>query len=236
MTASTSGPTAALAGISVGLQRQGLWVGRRQLFVCFAAEAETASMYTPDALARELERSLARSSFHSVSIAGWDPLASTEFLHGALERSAARGHGEGGATRPVMPPVMLDAVVNRPETIAAVARLFNLVQVTVDLSHREGSEPAPEGAVETLAAAALAGREHALVLVAGDAGRDAELLRLVERAHSASVGTKIVVHPPAEGERPSPVERRYSTLVERAMAIHPDVRLALRIPPPVGVR
>ena len=47
----TAGPTAALAGIPAGLQSQGVWAGRRQLFVRFAAEAETATMYTADALA-----------------------------------------------------------------------------------------------------------------------------------------------------------------------------------------
>ena len=49
-----AGPTAALAGIPAGLQAQGVWAGRRQLFVRFAAEAETATMYTADALASEL--------------------------------------------------------------------------------------------------------------------------------------------------------------------------------------
>ena len=34
-------PTAALAGVPAGLQAQGVWAGRRQLFIRFAAEAET---------------------------------------------------------------------------------------------------------------------------------------------------------------------------------------------------
>ena len=46
--AQVAGPTAALAGVPAGLQAQGVWVGRRQLFVRFAAEAETA---TPPACA-----------------------------------------------------------------------------------------------------------------------------------------------------------------------------------------
>ena len=54
--AQVAGPTAALAGIPAGLQAQGVWAGRRQLFVRFAAEAETATMYTADALANELRR------------------------------------------------------------------------------------------------------------------------------------------------------------------------------------
>ena len=56
-------PTAALAGVPAGLQSQGVWLGRRQLFVRFAAEAETATMYTADALAGEIRRATAR--FHN---------------------------------------------------------------------------------------------------------------------------------------------------------------------------
>ena len=59
-----AGPTAALAGIPAGLQAQGIWAGRRQLFIRFAAEAETATMYTADALANEFKRSTSLSSFH----------------------------------------------------------------------------------------------------------------------------------------------------------------------------
>src|SRR5690348_17679755 len=68
-----AGPTAALAGIPAGLQAQGVWSGRRQIFVRFAAEAETATMYTADALANELRRSTSRSAYHSISISGRDP-------------------------------------------------------------------------------------------------------------------------------------------------------------------
>ena len=39
---------AALAGVPAGIQAQGLWMGRRQLFVRFAGEAETATMYTSE--------------------------------------------------------------------------------------------------------------------------------------------------------------------------------------------
>ena len=58
---------AALAGVPAGVQAQGVWAGRRQLFVRFAGEAETATMYTAAALVRELERQLSRSKFHSSS-------------------------------------------------------------------------------------------------------------------------------------------------------------------------
>ena len=53
-----AGPSAALAGVPAGIQSQGAWAGRRQLFVRFAAEAETAVMYTADALAKELRQCL----------------------------------------------------------------------------------------------------------------------------------------------------------------------------------
>ena len=66
---------AALAGVPAGVQAQGVWAGRRQLFVRFAGEAETATMYTSAALVRELERQLSRSKFHSIAIGGRDPLA-----------------------------------------------------------------------------------------------------------------------------------------------------------------
>ena len=65
-----AGPTAALAGIPAGLQAQGFWAGRRQLFVRFAAEGETATMYTAEALANELRRGTGRSAFHSIAITG----------------------------------------------------------------------------------------------------------------------------------------------------------------------
>src|SRR5438045_9734166 len=82
-----AGPTAALAGIPAGLQAQGIWEGRRQLFIRFAAEAETATMYTADALANELKRSTARSAYHSISIAGRDPLANVEYLCAAFDKA-----------------------------------------------------------------------------------------------------------------------------------------------------
>ena len=78
---------AALAGVPAGVQAQGVWAGRRQLFVRFAGEAETATMYTAAALVRELERQLLRSKFHSIAIGGRDPLANLAFLIAALASS-----------------------------------------------------------------------------------------------------------------------------------------------------
>ncbi|MDA1080580.1 MAG: hypothetical protein O2973_02720 [Gemmatimonadetes bacterium] len=49
MTESTPVPAAALAGVPAGVQAQGVWMGRRQLFVRFAGEAETATMYSATA-------------------------------------------------------------------------------------------------------------------------------------------------------------------------------------------
>ena len=66
--------TAALAGVPSGIQSQGVWQGRRQLFVRFAGEAETATMYRADALAREIDRILTRSTYHSIAISGRDAL------------------------------------------------------------------------------------------------------------------------------------------------------------------
>src|SRR3954468_23641596 len=98
----TAGPTAALAGIPAGLQAQGVWAGRRQLFVRFAGEAETATMYTADALANEMERALNRSKFHSIAIGGRDPLGNVEYLKAAF------------GSRDVTVPVMLDCDGQRP--------------------------------------------------------------------------------------------------------------------------
>src|ERR1051326_6357394 len=100
-----AGPTAALAGIPAGLQAQGLWVGHRQLFVRFAAEAETATMYTADALANELRRWTGRSVFHSISVSGRDPLANVDYLKACF------------AKQPTTLPVMLDSDGQRPEGV-----------------------------------------------------------------------------------------------------------------------
>ena len=88
--AHVAGPTAALAGIPAGLQAQGVWAGRRQLFVRFAAEAETATMYTADALANELRRGTARSAFHSIAISGRDPLVERRVSAGGVRQGVDR--------------------------------------------------------------------------------------------------------------------------------------------------
>ncbi len=217
--AQPSGPTAALAGVPTGLQAQGVWIGRRQLFVRFAAEAETATMYTAAAIAAELKRTATRSVFHSISIGGRDPLANLEFLVTALR------HG------PFPLPIMLDVDGQRPEGVAALIAHLALVQVTLDGT---AMEPLVERALESIAVAAGAGIDHAMVLAPSDQTTDGMMLRAIEQTHSASAKTKIVIHPPPN--TPIDRDRRWVALVERSAPMHADVRLCLRLPPPTGTR
>lgn len=217
--AQTAGPTAALAGVPTGLQAQGLWVGRRQLFVRFAAEAETATMYTAQAIAQELKRAATRSSFHSISVGGRDPLANVEFLEAAFE-----------ASKPPL-PVMLDTDGQRPESIEPLAKHLALVQITLEGAHME---PPAERAMVSLRTSAGAGIDHALVLAPGEQASDGQMLRIVEQAHAASEKTVVVIHPPHN--TPIDRDRRWVTLIERSAALHADVRVSLRLPPPTGTR
>jgi organic radical activating enzyme len=215
-----AGPTAALAGIPAGLQAQGVWAGRRQLFVRFAGEAETATMYTADALANEMERATTRSKFHSISIGGRDPLGNVEYLCAAFEK-------------PVAVPVMLDCDGQRPEEIKALSKIVQHVQVVI-----EGSALAADGpttnAIASVREAAAIKAKHSLVLVADERTSDSVVLRVVEQVHGASEATVVVIHP-ATGT-PVDRDRRWTMLLERSMALHGDVRLALRLPPPTGMR
>lgn len=221
MTSGVPVAAAALAGVPAGVQSQGVWAGRRQLFVRFAGEAETATMYTSTALVREIDRQLGRSKFHSVSIGGRDPLANVPFLTAAL--TAAK----------LTIPVMLDTDGQRPSTLADVMAHLALVQVTVDFT---GPDAGLAHAVETVRVAAAAGRAHALVLVPRDDTSDSQLLRLVEQAHAASAETQVVIHPPTPAGDAPMLDRRWATLLEQAVATHADCRVALRVPPPTGLR
>lgn len=212
-------PTAALAGIPAGLQAQGVWAGRRQLFVRFAAEAETATMYTADALANELRRATGRSAFHSIAIAGRDPLANVDYLKSAFEKVSTQL------------PVMLDVDGQRPAEIAELRAFVKLTQVTVDGSSPEAQS---ERSLDSVRIAASAGMLHAFVICADERTTDAHMLRLVERVHGTSEATMIVIHPGAT--TPVDKDRRWTTLFERASALHGDVRLAIRLPPPTGMR
>jgi hypothetical protein len=210
--------TAALAGIPAGVQASGPWVGRRQLFVRFASEAETATLYTADALRGELKRLVARSRYHSIAVAGRDPLAEGEYLVAAFE---------GGA--PI--PVMLAHDGQRPEALAPLLSWIALVQVEVDGTERE---PALERACATLALAADKQVKHALVIAPAADSSDALLLRVVERAAAASVRTEVVVHPTVESL--TDPDRRWILWLERATEVHEDVRVVPRLPAPTGMR
>jgi len=220
-TSSSSGgnPTAALAGIPAGLQAQGVWAGRRQLFVRFAAEAETATMYTADALANEIKRSTGRSAFHSISISGRDPLANVEYLCAAFAKA------------PTPLPVMLDCDGQRPSEITELKGVVSLAQVTLDGA---GVDAMSDRALDSIKVAAESGMLHAVVLCVDDRTTDAMILRLVERVHGTSEKTVVVVHP--SPTTPVDKDRRWTMLFERASALHGDVRLALKLPPPTGMR
>lgn len=216
-----AGPTAALAGIPAGLQAQGPWVGRRQLFIRFAGEAETATMYTADALANEIERATGRSKFHSVSIGGRDPLGNVEYLAAAF-----------GAKKVTL-PVMIDCDGQRPEEVKGLSKVVQHVQVAIEGSLL-GADGPVANAVESVREAAGMGVQHSLVIVADERTIDSVVLRIVEQAHAASEKTMVVIHP-ATGT-PVDRDRRWTTLLERSMALHGEVQLALRLPPPTGMR
>lgn len=211
---------AALAGVPAGVQAFGPWAGRRQLFVRFAGEAETATMYMAPALIRELTRQLQRSTFHSIAIGGRDPLGSVDFLKAALD----------GAKPQI--PVMLDTDGMRPEQLPGLLGHLALVQVTVDFA---GGEAALDHAIASLKAASAGKVPHALVLVPREDTSDSMLLRLVEESHAASRDAQVVIHPPV-GENANNLDRRWANLLEQAMTVHADSRLAMKIAPPTGLR
>ena len=213
--------SAALAGVPAGVQSQGVWAGRRQLFVRFAGEAETATMYSNAALVREIQRQLPRAPFHSISISGRDPLANLPFLLAVLQEAA------------VTLPVMLDTDGQRPEAIAPLAPFLALIQVTVDFV---GPQTTLSRAMETIVAAHAAARAHALVLCPREDTADGLVLRAIEHLHNLSAGAEVVLHPPLPTGEPPALDRRWAVLLEKAAAAHGETRLALRIPPPSGLR
>lgn len=210
--------TAALAGIPAGIQAAGPWIGWRQLFVKFAEEAETATMYTADALKGELTRLAGRSRYHSVAVSGRDPLAEGEYLIAAL-----------GAGAPL--PVMLDHDGQRPDALDPLLRFLSLVQVAMD-----GCEAASviERACASLALAAQKQVKHAVVIVPAAGASDGHLWRVVEQVHAASGDTAIVLHPSIESA--SNPDRRWLLWLERAVHMHGDVRVVPRLPAPTGLR
>jgi organic radical activating enzyme len=221
MTGSTPVAAAALAGVPAGVQSQGIWTGRRQLFVRFAGEAETATMYTATALIRELDRQLKRSRFHSISVSGRDPLANVPFLLAALT----------AAQPPV--PVMLDTDGQRPSALAEIAPHLSLVQVTIEFT---GPEATVSHAMNTIKAAVAADRRHAVVLCPKEDTTDAQLLRVIEQANAASTRVEVVIHPIITPGETAVLDRRWSTLLEQALTTHGNTRIVIRIPPPTGLR
>jgi hypothetical protein len=210
--------TAALAGIPAGIQALGPWSGRRQLFVRFASEAETATLYTAEALKGELKRLVGRSRYHSIAVAGRDPLAESEYLAAAFQ---------GGT--PI--PVMLAHDGQRPDALAALLSVIALVQVEMDGTE---SEPVVERACATLELSAGKQVKHALVIAPAADSSDALLLRVVERAAAASDRTEVIVHPLAESL--TDPDRRWVLWLERATQVHDDVRVVPRLPAPTGMR
>ena len=210
---------AALAGVPVGVQAQGLWVGRRQMFVKFAGEAETATMYSSDALARELQRHVQRGVFHSISVTGRDPLANRDFLVNALIKAK------------VGVPVMLDTDGQRPDETLLLTPHVALVQVTLDPAE---SHAILQRGCETLAVAARAGCAHAFVAAAGMETSDSQILRMVEHARDTSADTDVILLPPLSAEQS--LDRRWAVLLDRAMQLHPRTALGARILPPAGTR
>jgi organic radical activating enzyme len=194
-------------------------MGRRQLFVRFAGEAETATMYTSEALSRDLQRQTQRAAFHSVSITGRDPLANTEFLVAALDRAQ------------LAIPVMLDVDGQRPEETASLTRRLALVQVTLDPAAQDSTL---QRGGETLRVAAAAGCAHAFVATTSAETTDAQILRAIEQVRDASPATEVILLPPSG---PEPVlDRRWAVLLDQAMQLHSRTALGARIPPPAGMR
>jgi organic radical activating enzyme len=210
-------PGAALAGIPAGIRATGPWSGRRQLFVKFAQIAETATMYTADALRSELARLAQRSVYHSISICGGDPLGEPEFLAAALKDGSPLA-------------VMLDHDGQRPEALARVVESLALVQVTLSGTEEDA---ALARAMASIRGAAEKHVAHALVLMTEADPSDGRLLRIVEQAKAASTETSVVVHPTTDSLSG---DRRWLLWLERASAVHGDVRLLPRLPEPTGMR
>ena len=206
--------SAALAGIPASVQTVGPWSGRRQLFVKFADEAETATIYTADALKGELKRLAARSRYHSVAIVGRDALAETDFLMAAFEETGPLN-------------VMLDHDGQRPEALEGLLHALSLVQITLD-----GGEGAAalERVCTTLKLAAGKQVAHAVAILPGETLSDGPLLRIVEQLHEASGETQIVLQPALE--QTTDRDRRWALWLQQAMAVHADIRILPRWPSP----
>ncbi|MGH7713882.1 MAG: hypothetical protein ACREOG_21565 [Gemmatimonadaceae bacterium] len=211
---------AALAGVPVALQQHGAWSGRRQLFIKFAGPAETAMMYTAEALTRELQRALERSRVHSICIAGRDALANDAFLVACLQQLNASV------------PVMLETDGQRPNVLERLQPYVQMVQVTVDTSVEE---PALERIAESIKQCDRLGVAATVAISGRDNASDSDYLRIVESIAAASAKAVIVMHPSPAEER-KPLDRRWSLIVEQASTRLRDVRVSLRLNGPVTPR
>jgi hypothetical protein len=223
MTPRTTQPTAALAGVPSGIQSQGILTGRRQVFIRFASEAETAQMYSAQALVRELTRITGKAVFHSICVAGRDVLGNSEFLLAVFREITTEL------------PIVLDTDGQRPESLAAFRGVPRLTVVQVHTTLAEG-DAALERSMKTIAGAAEMGVRHTLVIGPKVETSDQVMLRAIEQVHRASPKAEVVIHPLMSLEKPGAVDRRWATLLEQASATHADVRLMLRVPPPAGLR
>jgi organic radical activating enzyme len=156
--------------------------------------------------------------FHSIAIAGGDPLAEAPFLAAALKDGAPLA-------------VMLDHDGQRPESLDTVLHSLSLVQVTLTGAEDDAKL---ERVMATLRLAADKHVAHALVVAPEADTSDERLLRIVEQSNAASADTSVVVHPVADSL--STRDRRWIVWLERAAAVHGDVRLLARLPEPTGMR
>lgn len=190
------------------------------MFIRFAGAAETAQMYTADALAREVSRALSRTVFHSICVSGRDAFGNADFLAAALKQL------------PAGTVVMADTDGQRPEAIATLHSFLHHVQVTI-----EPPVPSPtmERIADTLRAVTAVGLQHSVVVAGNDEASDADYLQIVDQVHAASATAEIVVHPGPAAER-GVLDKRWSTLMEHASARHRDIRLLARLSGPATLR
>lgn len=215
MTANVVGPGAALVGVLPGVQGMGVWMGRRQLFVRFAGEAETAVMYSSAALAEELRRLAARARFHSIALSGRDPLGNIDCLQSAL----------ADANLPL--PVLAESDGQRPEAVRTMAPQLRMLQLCDD-----GTAGATTlgRLYASIGVAVEYGLDHSLVLEPGEQTTDAQLLRLIEQSHAVSEKVVIIIHP-EEPPGGGPLDPRWGQLLAQAAELHDDVRLLRRLLP-----
>ncbi|MGQ0538529.1 MAG: hypothetical protein ACT4R6_06255, partial [Gemmatimonadaceae bacterium] len=162
---------AALAGVPVAIQQLGVWGGRRQLFIKFAGPAETAMMYTADALVREIKRALEKSRVHSICVTGRDALANDVFLMATLEQLGSDI------------PVMVETDGQRPSVVEKLRPFIQLLQVSVETSIEHA---ALERVGETLMICDRLGLESGLAVLGRDAASDSDYLRIVDHAVRAN--------------------------------------------------